>query len=431
MPKANIITGLDIGTQNIKILVAKREPKGLAVFDYQEVPSSGVRRGVVIHLEEVSRILRENFLKIKEEGQKIDFLYLNIGGAHLFSIPSQGAIAVSRADQKISEEDINRVLDAAQTINLPSNKEIFDVVPREFIIDGEKGIKEPLGLKGVRLEAEVLVLAGFSPYLNNLTKTILDSGLQILDMIPSPIASGRACLTEKQKELGVAILDIGAGTCDLTVFEEGDLIHLAVLPMGSSNITNDIAIGLKTDIEIAERIKIEFGNCLWKGGQKVTERSLLEPKARQEKKLVSTTISHSRSARVSEKIKLDGEETLIFSQRQLTNIIAARVSEMFREINKELKKISREKLLPAGIVLTGGGAKLPGIIELAKKEFRLPARLGKPKGIEDLDENDPSLSTVCGLVLLGRDLEEDTGKSSFPVAGIGSKLKRIFKIFIP
>jgi len=400
MAKTNLICGLDIGSQNIKILVAKRKPEGLEVLNYQEAPSSGIRRGVVIHPEEVSQILRENFLKIKEEVQKIESLYLNIGGSHLFSMPSRGTIAVSRADQKISEEDINRVLQAAQTINLPSNKEIFDVIPKEFIIDGERGIKEPLGLKGVRLEVEVLVLGGFSPYFKNLTKAVLDSGLQILDMVPSPIASGRAVLTEKQKELGVAILDIGAGTSDLAVFEEGNLTHLAILPIGSANITNDIAIGLKTDIDIAERIKIEFGNCLLKDGKK------------------------------REKIKLNGEETLVFSQKQLTNIISVRVSEIFREINRELKKISKEKLLPAGIVLTGGGAKLPRITELAKKEFHLPVRLGKPKGIEDLDE-DLSLATVAGLVLWGQDLEKETIKPSFSTEGIGSKLKRIFKIFIP
>jgi cell division protein FtsA len=415
MGKANLICGLDIGSQNIKILVVKKEPRDLVALNYQNIPSSGVRREVIIQPEEVSRILRENFSKIEKEGQKIESLYLNIGGAHLSSLTSRGTIAVSRADQKISQEDINRVLEAAKTINLPFNKEIFDVIPREFIIDGERGIKDPLGLKGVRLEAEVLVLAGFSPYLNNLTRAVLDSGLQILDMIASPIASARACLSERQKELGVAILDIGAGTTDLAVFEEGDLIHLAVLPIGSANITNDIAIGLKTDIEIAERIKIEFGNCLLKKGQKGLGRS---------------SISHSYSARMKEKIKLAGEETLIFSQKQLTNIIAIRVSEIFREINKELKKISKEKLLPAGIVLTGGGAKLPGIVELAKKEFHLPVKLGKPKGIEGLEE-DLSLATVAGLVLLGKDMEEESSKFSFPSGGIISKLKRFFKIFLP
>jgi len=400
MARSSIICGLDIGSQNIKTLVVKREAEELTVLNYQEVPSSGVRRGVIIYPEGVSRILRENFLKISQEGQKINSLYLNISGAHLFSASSRGSIAVSRADQRISEEDINRVLSAARTFSLPSNKEIFDIIPREFIVDGEKGIKEPLGLKGVRLEAEVLALGGFSPYLMNLTQAVLDSGLQILDREPSAVASGRACLTEKQKELGVAILDIGAGTSDLAVFEEGGLIHLAVLPIGSANITNDIAIGLKTDIEIAERIKVEFGKCFLKNGSK------------------------------KEKIELESQETLVFSPKELTNIIRARISEIFREINKELKKISKEKFLPAGIVLTGGGAKLPGIVELAKKEFRLPIRLGKPKGIADL-EGDPSLATVCGLVLLGEDLEGETGKSSFSAGGIGSKLKRVFKIFIP
>jgi cell division protein FtsA len=412
MAKSHLITGLDIGTSHIKTLTVQTSPNSshIEVISQLTGPSSGVRRGVVIQPEEVSRILRENFSKIKKEGQKIESLYLNIGGAHLFSLPSRGTIAVSRADQKISQEDINRVLEAAKTINLPLNKEIFDIIPREFIIDGEKGIKDPLGLKGVRLEAEVLVLAGFSPYLNNLTQAILDSGLQILDMISSPIASARACLSERQKELGVAILDIGAGTTDLAVFEEGDLIHLAVLPIGSANITNDIAIGLKTDIEIAERIKIEFGNCLLKRGQKGTKGASF--------------------ARMKEKIKVAEDETLIFSQKQLANIIAIRVSEIFREINKELKKISKEKLLPAGIVLTGGGAKLPGIIELAKKEFRLPVKLGKPKGIEGL-EGDLSLATVAGLVLLGKDLEEETSKFSFSSGGIISKLKRVFRIFLP
>lgn len=400
MAKPSVICSLDVGTQNIKILVASKEAEELMALGCQEAPSFGVRRGVVINPGGLSQVLRDHFLKINQEIKKIDSLYLNIGGAHLFSMPSRGTVAVSRADQRISEEDVNRVLAAAQTFSLPSNKEIFDVIPREFVVDGERGVKEPVGLKGVRLEVEVLALGAFSPYLKNLTEAILDSGMQILDRIPSAVASARACLTEKQKELGVAILDIGAGTSDLAVFEEGELIHLAVLPIGSANITNDIAIGLKTDIDIAERIKTEFGSCFLRGGTK------------------------------KEKIKLEDRETLTFSQKELTNIVGARIYEIFREINKELKKISKDKFLPAGIVLTGGGSKLPGIAELAKKEFRLPAKLGRPKGITNL-ENDPALSVVSGLILLGQDLEESDGKSSFSTSGIGSKLKRIFKIFIP
>jgi len=403
MAKPYVITGLDIGSQNIKILVVSKEPKKErleVVFRAQET-STGIRRGVVVDSAETSNILRSLISKVREKtGFKVDSVYLNVNGSHLFSTPSRGIISVSRADQKISKEDIDRVLQAAQTFSLASNREIFDVFPREFIVDGQGGIKEVLGLQGVRLEAEVLALGGFSPYLKNLTQTALDSDLQILDLVPSPIAAARAVLTEKQKGLGVAVLDIGAGTSGLAVFEEGDLIHSAILPIGSANITNDIAIGLKTDIDIAERIKTEYGTSLFTGSSK------------------------------REKIEIGGEEPLIFSHKFLSKIIALRIVEIFNEMNKELKKISREKLLPVGIVLTGGGAKLPKIIDLAKRELKLPVKTGKPRGIEGLEE-DISLATVAGLVLLGSEWEGETKGSTFSGQGLGSKLKRIFKIFIP
>jgi len=406
MSKANIITGLDIGTGTIKVLVVQKKPADgeLQVVSLIQEPAAGIRRGVVINPEEVSEVLERSLEQIKAEtGTGIDSVYVNVGGSHLFLTPSHGLISVSRADQRISEEDISRVLQAAQTFSLPSNKEIFDAIVKEFIIDGQSGIKEPLGLQGVRLEAEVLALGGFSPYLKNLTQAVLNSELQILDLIPSPTASARACLNNRQKELGVALLDIGAGTSGLAVFEEGDLIHLAILPMGSSNITNDIAIGLKTDIDIAERIKIEYGSCSLSPNQS-------PPKKR-------------------EKVDIGEETPLVFSHKQLTGIIEARVSEIFREVNKELKKISREKLLPVGLVLTGGGSKLPEITELAKKELKLPCKIGKPQALSGL-EKDPSLSTVCGLILSGADLEKEGREITFG-KGIGNKIKKIFKIFIP
>jgi cell division protein FtsA len=405
MARTHLITGLDIGTSAIKTLVVQKSSDNeLEVVSQISEPAAGIRRGVVIDPEEVSNILENILERIKTEtGARINSVYLNIGGSHIFSTSSHGLVSVSRADQKIAEEDINRVLQAAQTFSLPSNKEIFDVFPREFIVDGEKGIKEALGMQGVRLEAEVLVLGGFSPYLKNLTQSVLNSDLQILDMIPSPMASARACLSPRQKELGVAVLDIGAGTSGLAVFEEGDLIHLAIFPIGSGNVTNDIAIGLKTDIDIAERIKIEYGSCL---------------------------LNPTKTTRKKEKIEIGEPEPLIFSQKQLVNIIEARVSEIFDQVNKELKKISREKLLPAGIVLTGGGSKLPKIVDLAKKELRLPCRLGKPKGFPGL-EKDPGLATVCGLVLEGADLETEKSPLMFRRTGLFSKLKRLFKIFVP
>ena len=393
------ITGLDIGTSKIKILVAgKNKEEKLELISKVEENSEGVRRGIIINTEKVSDLLINLFQKISEEtNQKIDSLYINLDGSHIFATPSHGLVSVSRADGKISDEDIQRVLQAAQAINLSSNKEIFDAIVKEFIIDGEKGIKEPLSLQGVRLETEVLALGCFSPYLKNTKEAVFGADLEILDMIPSPIAAARAVLSEKQKELGVLLLDIGAGTTGIAVFEEGDLLHLSILPVGSSNITNDIAIGLKTDVEIADRIKIEFGSAIFKGKN------------------------------VRQRIDIGEEEPLIFYQKFLNKIIQDRISEIFGEVSRELKNIGKEKLLPAGIVLTGGGARLPKLVELAKEKFHLPARLGKPRGILGLEE-DPALATVCGLVLLGADSE---GRTFEDKEGIGSKIKKAFKIFIP
>ncbi len=404
MSKIKTITGLDIGSGTIKILVAapKNEESKFEVVALAQESSLGVRKGVVIDPEKVSRIIQILLNKIRaESGQRINSVFVNIGGSHIFLTSSRGMVAVSRADGKISEGDVDRVLQSAGTISLPSNKEILEIFPREYIVDGEGGEKEAVGMQGGRLEVEVSVLAGFSPYKKNLTQAILDSDLQILDIIPSPLAGSFSVLSQRQKELGVALLDIGAGTSQLAVFEEGDLIHLAVFPVGSANITNDIAIGLKTDIDTAELIKIEKGCCVFKGSDK------------------------------KEKIDM-GEEILVFSQKTLTRIIEARVSEIFREVQKELKKISKQGLLPAGIVLTGGGTKLPKMIELAKKELKLPCRIGKPLNFLGL-EDDPGWATACGLILKGAG-EEERGVwpgERWSGGNFGEKIKKIFRIFLP
>ncbi|MBI4101634.1 MAG: cell division protein FtsA [Candidatus Nealsonbacteria bacterium] len=404
MPNSNYLVGIDIGTQNIKTLIVGKGKKGEdleAVFQLQQ-ESRGVRRGIVISPEEVSDLLEEVVSRaMQETGYRIGSAYINVDGSHLFGQSSKGLISVSRADQKISEEDVQRVLQAAQTFSLPPNKEIFDTIPRDFSVDGQSGIKDAVGLKGMRLEAEVLVLGGFAPYLENLNQAVLNSEIQISDRIPSPIAASRACLTQKQKELGTALVDVGAGTTGLAVFEEGDLVHFAVLPVGSAHITNDLAIGLKCDVEIAEKIKVEYGACL------------------------------PGKSRKSEKIEIADGEYLTFSQKQLADIINPRMTEVFNEINKELKKISREKKLPAGIVLAGGGVKLPRIVDLAKKQLKLPVRIGNPQGISSL--KDPAWSTCCGLVLSGADQEgipEDSVLMG-SMKGLGSKLKKALRAFLP
>ena len=407
MAKPYIITGLDIGTGFIKMLSISKKAgdNDFEIVGFAQAPSLGIRRGVVVDIPKVSAIISSLASQISEDsGLSIQEVYVNLGGSHIFCTSSKGLVSVSRADQKISEEDIDRVLKAAQAISLSSNKEIIEVLPKEFIVDGGSGVKEALGMEGVRLEAEALILCGFSPYLKNSTATISSSGLTLNDMVFSSIASAKAVLTPREKELGVCVLDIGSGTTDMAVFEEGSLIHAAVFPVGSSHITNDIAICLKTDIDAAEKIKIEFGSC----------SSLKKGK---EKKI-----------KVDFKEEFGDEGSLVFSKKELNNIIEARVGEIFDLANKELKTISRQGMLPAGIVLTGGGAKLPGIKDMAKKSLKLPCRIGTSKISYNFQE-DPGLSVLCGLVLEGIEAEKER---MVPIGkGMLGRFKRMFKIIIP
>lgn len=392
----NLITALDIGSFKIKTLGVLKKGEELEVVFQTEERSEGVRKGVVVDPERLSQILRGIFLKIKKEtGFFPSPVFSNINGEHLFSLPSHGVVIVSRADQKISEEDVQRVIQTAQAFSLSPNKEVFDTIPIEFSLDGERGIKDPVGLGGMKLEADVLILGGFSPHIRNLEKAILNAGLDIADIIPSPLAASKSCLSQKQKELGVALIDIGAMTTGISVFKEENLVLMKILPLGSAEITNKIAISLKVDVEIAERIKTEFASCLFKGKDK------------------------------RERIEIGEEEPLIFSVRSLSKIVESGVLEIFSEIERELKKISKEKFLPAGIVLTGGGAKIPKIQELAKKKFKLPVKLGIPKGIQGID--DLSWAVACGLILEGVESE----KEKIPESSFFSKIKRIFKIFLP
>ena len=397
----NLITGIDIGTGFIKILTVEKRKKIAEpeLFKLYQINSSGLRKGTVINVDQVSENLSSALEELYNSSHlRINSAIVNISGSHIFCTASRGVIAVSRADQKVSQEDVDRVIQAAQTFPLPSNKETLDIIAKDFIIDGEKGIKEPVGMRGIRLEVEILALCGFSPYIKNLTASILNTGIHIQDIFVSPIASSRSVLTPRQKELGVVLLDIGAGTTGLAVFEEGELIHTAILPIGSGHITNDIAVGLKCDIDTAERLKLEHGSCIPLAGKK------------------------------KEKFRKPGEEEpVVFSSKMLGKIIAARTLEIFDLANKELKKISRQGKLPSGIVLTGGGAKLAKIKELAKKELKLPCKIGYPQGITGLEE-DPSFSLVAGLVLCGLEPEGERFTSG---DGFSAKIKRVFRIFIP
>jgi cell division protein FtsA len=415
MSKSKIITVLDIGSGSIKILsvLKKTNGSGFEILWQGAEPSFGVRKGVVVDILKVSEIVSSLIKKAEEgSGKKINEIYASVGGSHIFCTSSRGLISVSRADQNISEEDVDRALRAAETFSLPPNKQIIDIFPKEFIIDGEGGVKDAVGMHGVRLEASILVLCGFAPYLRNSTQAIADTGVKFHKLIPSPLASSRAVISAREGELGVCVLDIGARTTDMAVFEEGMLIHSSVFPIGSGHITDDLATCLKTDIDTAEKIKIEFGSCFNALG---------------------------KTKRIDKKIKIkpfrkeieigDENEELVLSTKKLTEIIEARVSDIFDLANKDLKKIARQGLLPAGIILTGGGAKMPGIIGLTKKELKLPCRIGISKEIPAFQE-DPALSTLYGLVLEADEIEGEEGSVWAP-GGIKDKLKRVLRVFIP
>ncbi len=401
MPRDNIVTGLDIGTHSIKALALRKKQNIWEVLSYAEIPSFGLRKGAVVNIEETSKNVQMIMSGVEKDcGRKVRSVFVNIGGSHLYVAPSDGIISVSRADQRISKEDVERVLQATKAINIPHNEEVLDVFPKEYVIDDQKGIKQPEGLEGIRLEAKVLLLCYFQPYFMNLTQAVLGAKLQINDVVPSPLAAANSVLTPQQKELGVALVDIGAATTSLAVFEEGELIHLAIFPIGSANITNDIAIGLKTEVVIAESIKKQHGTCM---------------------------LFKNDSAKKIE--VFDKSSSINFTKKNLVDIIEPRVSEILDLIQKELKKINKQELLPGGIVLTGGGVKIPKIKELTKNTLKLACEIGTPRGIMGLQE-DPALATVAGLALEGIDYETEPG--IIGVAGkLGSVLKKIFRAFKP
>ncbi|MEK7663983.1 MAG: cell division protein FtsA [Patescibacteria group bacterium] len=414
MARNKIITGLDIGTNSIKALVAEKRGNEWNLLTYSQVPSFGLRRGSVVNIEETSKNIQLLISGIERDcGRRINSVFVNMGGSHLYITPSDGLISVSRADHIISEEDVERVLQATRAINIPMNDEILDVFPKEFVIDDQKGVKHPMGLSGVRLQAKVLLLCYFQQNFVNLTQAILGAKLQIDDIIPSPLAAAEAVLTREQKEIGAALIDIGSATTSLSVFEEGELIHLTIFPLGSASITNDIAIGLKTEIAVAEDIKKQYGTCI------LPEKS--------EKNL-------SVSSQTNKKIEVSKQlNSVSFTKKNLVDIIEPRVSEILDLMQKELKKIGRQELLPGGVVLTGGGAKLSKIRELAKERLGLPCKIGIPKSIVGLDEN-PLLSTVVGLVMSSPDFYEQgrvIGLNFSSLKNFLSSFKKMLRVFIP
>ena len=377
-----IYTGLDVGTFAVRAAVGKLVPspdggEQMHIIGAVEVPSTGVSKGTITNLEDaVSSISRALEQAERITGMPLNRSWVGINGNHIISQESRGVVGVGRSDGEIREDDVERAIEAARTVATPTNYEIIHVIPKDFTVDGQRGVKDPVGMNGIRLEVDAIIIQGLSSQIKNLTKSVYRTGLDIEDLVFSILATSEAVVSERQKELGVCVVNIGASTTNMVVYEEGDVIHTAVLPLGSDHITSDIAIGLRTSIEVAEQVKMQHATCIPKDVAKKEEIDLGE---------------------------LGAPEQEIVGRKFVADITEARVQEIFEHVDRELQKIERSGMLPAGLVLTGGGAKLVGILESAKSTMRLPISLGTPIGVTSVIDraNDPGMSTAIGLVLWG------------------------------
>ncbi|KKR07618.1 MAG: Cell division protein ftsA [Parcubacteria group bacterium GW2011_GWC1_39_29] len=387
--KSHYITGIDVGNAQVKVIIAKIDNGSFRpeIVGVSTAISSGLRRGMVVDTEETISNIRSAIEHAQDMANfKVRRAYLSVSGLHIGTQVSRGVIAVSRADNEISQNDIDRVLQAAAVISLPANREVIHVIPRNYIVDGKEYVKNPLGMKGVRLEAEVFIIDGLSPHLKNIAHCLNENNIEVAELVFAPLAASLAVLDKNQKEYGVLHLDFGGQTSTLSVFEEADLLHTAVLPIGSRHITNDLAIALRTSIDIAERVKIEHGS--------------------------TAEIQDMRKKDMIDLSEILAEENYILPKKQLIRVIDARMQELVDMVGIEMKKIPRNGMLPAGVVLSGGGSNLPGFATLVKDRLRLPVRIAAPLNIDGIGllGSDPSYSVAAGLVAWGFEKEFGGGK---------------------
>ncbi|HBI97120.1 MAG: Cell division protein ftsA [Candidatus Falkowbacteria bacterium GW2011_GWC2_38_22] len=420
--KDNIIAGLDIGSTEVRLVVAQHKNTGegeeLQIIGAIKAPSNGINKGAVKSIEDVTSSISACLEKAERlVGVPIDSVWVSINSPYIKCEKSRGVVAVSKGDGEISQEDVARALEAAQALSVPPNYEILHVIPVKFTVDNQGDIKDPVGMTGVRLEVETLIIQGLSSQIKNLTKAIFRTNLDIEDLVLSPLAAAEAVIGAKQKELGAALVNIGASTTSLAVFEEGELLHTAVIPIGSDHITADVAIGLRCPINFADRVKKEYGSA------------------------VPSNLDKNEEIDVSEIAKEEGvaDEITTVNKKYLAEIIEARVEEIFEKVDQEFKKIERSGMLPGGVFLIGGGTKLANIIEAGKKKLRLPVSLGTNKKIATIIDkvNDTEYLNALGLIIWGDNLSSvsssKTGKfaAKLDMSKGVDQVKKWFKALMP
>lgn len=396
----NMIVGLDIGTSKVVAIVGEITPEGeIEILGLGSHPSRGIKKGVVVNIEStvqsIQRAIEEAELMA---GVQIQSVYAGIAGSHIRSLNSHGIVAIR--EREVTSSDIDRVIDAARAVAIPADQRVLHILPQEFIIDDQEGIREPIGMSGVRLEAKVHLVTGAVGAAQNIIKCVRRCGLDVDDIILEQLASACSVLTEDEKELGVCLIDIGGGTTDIAVFADGAIRHTAVIPIAGDQVTNDIAVALRTPTQYANEIKIKYACAL---------RQLANPE--------ETIEVPSVGDRPPRKL----------SRQTLAEVVESRYDELLSLVQAELRKSGFEEIIAAGIVMTGGSSKMEGVIELAEEIFHMPVRLGIPQYVSGLSDvvSNPIHATGVGLLLYGEQHRDSGAKHLMMDGGISGILGRI------
>lgn len=434
-----IITAIDIGSTKVSTIIASVEESKASVIGVATYPSQGLKKGVIVNLEDAINSIA-NSLEAAERmaGLGANSVFISINGKHITSLNNKGVVAI--AQEEINTEDVFRSIESAKTVSIPPSREILHVIPREFVVDSQGDIKDPIGMTGTRLEVNAHIISATSSSLHNLVKCIQQIGLQVEDIVFTGWAAASSVLTPTEKELGIMCLDIGGGTTSITTFVEDAITYSGSVPFGGINITSDLAIGLRVSLEEAEKIKLNAEELIKNSTQKEFEsdatkkrKALLNSQKEQEK-------TAPKKKDVIDVSSLDIKGMTTISKKLFEEIIEARLSEIFDIVIKQVEQSGNESRLPAGLVITGGSALLPNITNIAKKVFGVPARVGLPKGLVGLTEeiNTPAYAVGHGLILYGSSEEgyenvTSRGKSTTnkKQSSGESKLKKFLKSLLP
>ncbi len=440
MAKTRLVTSIDIGSSKIATLIAQQseETGRINIVGAASVESHGVRKGIIVNIDEATQAVIESVEAAERmAGTNINRTVVNVSGTHIESKNSHGVVAVAEPEGEITPEDIQRVVEAAQAIQLPTSHEIMHVLPMHYTVDSQEGIRDPIGMTGVRLEVNTHLITGSSTALRNLQKCVAEIGATVEDVVFNGYASAQAVLSETEKELGVVLADIGGGTTDIAIYVEGSLAYSSVIPIGAKNVTNDLAIGLRVSLESAEKIKLALGK---------EEKVPVMPPERQEPEDKKMAKLREKKKDMIDLDKLGIKEELqeISRKTVVDGIIRPRLDEIFYLIGQEIKKSGLGHVVPSGLVLCGGGALTVGAVSTAKRTLSVPVRIGEPQGVSGLieDISTPAYATSIGMILYALKDEEiepggfnlkmpKTNLPKLPIKGALGKAIDLVKSFLP